>query len=116
MNAHHILFPRASYESHFATRSLRQHPSLIVPMNEEIHDILHREVPVIPLIDHYTAMTVRRDYTPHSHYNKSLDSLMRCIDTAIRGSKVKPIQKQLGQLTIHALELQKPWLHIGAER
>lgn len=114
MNQHHLLYPRQPWNSHFATRNLRQKNALIVPIEEEIHEALHREVPVVPLLDHYTALTVRRDFTPYDHYRKSMDNLVKCIDVALRGSRVQPIQRELGQLTIHALELQKPYLEMGA--
>lgn len=118
MNAHHILFPRASYESHFATRDLRRNPTLIVPLDDEIHGLLHHNIPVVPLLDHFTAMTVRREFYPNPHHHplRTMDNLMQTIDHAIQGEKVKPIQRQLGELAIHAIDLQRFFVSIGSER
>lgn len=117
-NAHHLLYNRTAWESHWATRSLRQNPSLIVPLDEDIHAILHSEVPVVPLLDHYTAMTVRREFSPDPHHHplKVMDSLMKTIDTAIRSPKTKPIQRLLGELTIDAINMQRAYVSLGTER
>ena len=112
-NYHHALFPKSGWESHFATRKLRQRQELIIPMEEDIEAILHKEVPIIPVIDHHTAMTVVRDYQPATTHTRSIHNLMDSIGEAIKRPKIQPIQRELGQLTIHAMELQLPYIHIG---
>ena len=113
MNWHHTQYPRCQHEAHFATRKIRQNQTLIVPMDEEVESHLHKEVPVIPVLDPVTAMNVLKIWTPQSTHIRSIYNLMSSIEEAIQHPKSKPIQKILGQLTVHALESQLPYIRIG---
>lgn len=106
---HHLLFTRKTWESQEPTRRIRNNPWLIAPLNSDWH--IHNEIKTVPLLDHHTAKTVERYYVPiQDDYIGSVFSLMRCIDKAIRTPLTGQVERSLGELTMHALELQVPFL------
>ena len=115
-DGHHLLYTGKAWESHFATRYLRELPEHIIPMDEEIEATLHRNVPVIPLLGHHAAMHVRKNYEPHQNPLKTIVKLMFAIEEAVKVPQAKVIERELGLLTVHALELQFPYVKAGIER
>ena len=116
MKAHHILYTGAAYDSHFATRKLRSMPEHIVPMDEEIEGVLHKNIPVIPLLGHHAAMYVLKNYDPHPNVLRTMPRLMTSIEESVRIHQAKPIERELALLTVHALELQLPFIKAGVLR
>ena len=110
---HHVLFDRAPWESQIEARRLRQNHHLIVPMDEEIEGMIHKELVTVPLLDRYTARQVAREYNPPRTYTGSVNSLMTAIESAVRYPKATDLQRQVAQLTVHALELQIPFIKAG---
>lgn len=110
---HHLLFTRTSWESSVATRKLRQLPNFIIPMHEEVEEILHKHVTTVPLLDQYTARHAYREFVPQTSYIGSIYGLMTAIEAGTRHPKATQIQKRLGELTVHAIELQVPYIREG---
>jgi len=116
MNAHHLLYTGRAWESHFATRYLRELPEHIIAMDDEVEATLHDNVPIIPLLGHHAAMHVRKNYEPHENPLKTIPRLMTAIEAAVRVPQAKVIERELGLLTVHALELQYPYIKAGVAR
>jgi len=116
MKAHHLLYTGRAWESHFATRTLREMPEHIVCMDEQVEDALHKEVPIIPLLGHHAAMYTRRIYQPHENPLKTLPKLMTAIEASVRVPQAKTIEREQALLTVHALELQLPFIRAGIIR
>lgn len=108
---HHALFTKATWESQGSSKLLRSNPWLIMPLEEQGHRALHVEVPTVPLLSANTSAYVQRTFRPVAgNHVASIFSLMEAIDDAKRHRKATPIEKQLGELCIDALELQVPYI------
>lgn len=107
---HHTLFTRATWDSQESTRLLRRLPQLIIPMHDEEHKALHDSIVTVPLLDHRTARNVYNEFQPvQGNIIGSLNILMRVIHEESRGR----VERELGAVVIHALELQIPFIREG---
>lgn len=110
-NRHHLLFPKKPWNSQLETKKLRQHPNLIVDMDEDIEAELHKQVTLVPLLGAAMARRVLRDFAgdPRSPL-RSIHELMGRIDQAGRRPDVRDYERRLGDLTIRCLDLQREFL------
>lgn len=108
---HHMLYTRATWESQSSTKMLRNNPWLIVPLEEQGHRELQRDIPVVPVLGHNTAQWVQRNYEPiKGNHLASLVELIGVINEAGKHPRATPIEKSLGEVCIDALELQIPYI------
>jgi len=114
-NSHHILFSRKLWDATPNTHALRHECGLIVPMELGAHAALHREVTIVPVLDHYSAQValngMRRAH-PHDPL-KAMDSLMFGIEAAGKHRYSNTLDRQLGQLVIATVEAQRPFILAG---
>jgi hypothetical protein len=113
MEKHHILFDRAPWESQIETRRIRQNHHLIIPMDEEIEGMIHKQIVTVPLLDRYTARFVSRDFNPHPTYLGSINRLMSSIEAGVRCQKATQLQRSVAELTVAAIEQQIPLIKAG---
>lgn len=113
VRSHHTLFQRTSWDSSQPTRRLRRNPSLIVPMEKTSETLLHEAISVVPLPDPHTALRTFNTFQPSPTYVGSIMNLITCLDEAIRHPRCSRLEKDLGGLTIYALELQLPYIRDG---
>lgn len=110
-NRHHLLFPKKPWSAQLETKKLRQHPNLIVEMDETVEAELHKEVTLVPLLGVAMARRVLRDFTGTPQQPlQSIHELMARIEQASRLPGVREYERQLGELTVHCLDLQRPFL------
>lgn len=111
---HHGLYTRATWESQSSTKMLRNNQWLIMPLDEQTHRALQDEIPVVPVLGHNTAQAVLRDFEPVAgNYIASMFALMGTINEVGKHPRARPIERELGELTINALELQIPYIQDG---
>lgn len=111
---HHGLYTKSTWESQSSTKMLRNNQWLIMPLDEQVHRALQDEIPVVPVLGHNTAQKVLRDFEPVAgNYIASMFALMGTINEAGKHPRARPIERELGQLTINALELQIPYIQDG---
>jgi len=90
---------------------------LKIPLDDGAHRELHKKVPFVPLLDHYTAQAVLRDWQPvWGDYEASVIELMRVIEHLVKSPKARAIQKQSARVTIVALGFQLPFIREGLIR
>lgn len=107
---HHILFNKRAWSSYEEGRSLRESPSLIVPLESDIHRELHRNVPIVPLLGYYSLSSVAAGYEPDYKPLKDISQLQSLIERTKTHPRAHGIEKGLADLAIHALDLQRPFL------
>lgn len=107
---HHILHDRISWESRRDGEELRRDKSLIVPLEHDVHAELHRETPAVPLLGYFALRRVNSSYEAGTNYLENVENLQRSIEEAGNSPKAHYVEKQVGELTIHVLELQKPFI------
>lgn len=108
---HHLFHDRLSWESRADATAIRQDRGLIVPLEHDAHLELHRQTPVVPLLSYHALRRVRYNMLPTSNnYLENIDNVQRAVEEAIHVPRAHYIERQLGELTIHVLELQKPYV------
>ncbi|UOF78002.1 hypothetical protein [Caudoviricetes sp.] len=111
---HHVLFEARNWTAHKPNKELREKPGLIIPIDWEAHEALHREVGTVATPSHRFGQAVLALYkdNPDNHF-RSLDNLMFAVNEASRHPRIRPIEYQLGQLIIASVEAQVPFIREG---
>ena len=115
-NNHHTQFSRASHEAMPNTARLREDRRLIVPLDIEIHDELHRNVAAVPTIPHYIAgraLSLFREFGDAGHPLENLENYMRSIEEAKKHPRTSELERRMADLTIFAIDLQRPYIKAG---
>lgn len=107
---HHILHERKEWSLRPQARSIRETPTLVPTIPRTIHNEIHRECPAIPLLGYYSLARVYSDFVPGDDTFSSMDNLMLSIDKAARAERAHPIERELAELVIEAIDLQRPFL------
>lgn len=110
---HHILTPGKEWELRPESEYLRQHPSLVARIGRVAHSNLHAEVPCVPLLPYNILVKTARDYQSESCPLKSVESLMRTIEVSTALTHPHDIEQEMAQLTMRALDLQRPFIADG---
>ena len=105
---HHILHTRMQWTSSKGAESLRETPELIPTIDRRLHEYIHRNSAIIPLLGHYALDYVNSKFQPvEGDTLASIDSLMETIESAGMHWKAHPIEQKLGELAVEALEIQR---------
>jgi hypothetical protein len=79
-------------------------------MERELHNEIHDNCPAVPLLGHHTLMRVNRDFTEGRTSIQSMENLMSAIETAGNYPRAHSIEKELANLAVWALDLQRPFI------
>lgn len=111
---HHLLYYRQYHEANTDNRYMRQRAlGMIALLDPDTHDALHAAVPGVPPLDIFTAQRVRRSYEPHPNPLQGIDNWLRAVEDALDNPKSHHVEKQVGYMSMHAMELQKPFIKSG---
>ena len=105
MNYHHLFWIGKNHK-HWMRDQHDFQPQMYIPA----HNALHKECPSVPEISTEILRIVRADFEPKHNTLDSLDELLCLISHAATMEQVHPIDRQLAQLSIHALERQRYYL------
>lgn len=109
---HHVLFPKRLYNTYQDSMKLRQNPSLIIEMDRDAHEELHRNVPLVPILGQHALEQVRAFYVPDDSEDpiRHIEALQRAIEHSKRHPRTHHLEKIMADLTLHALDIQKPYI------
>ena len=110
---HHILYNRRLWNTYEETKSLRENPQLIVPLQPELHKELHDNVSYVPSLNYYLArhtLRVFTDFEPTDDSIEAINNLQFSIREAAMHPRADYIEKEVARLAIHSLTLQKPFI------
>ena len=110
---HHILHYRREWDVRPEGQKIRATPSLIPRMERSVHNELHRECPPVPALGYHALQRVAHDFIPKGDTREDIDRLILSIERAGNHPKTHAIERDMGQLTIQAIEMQKPFLEFG---
>lgn len=106
---HHILFPRLEWNLRPDARLLRGNSTLIPMLDRSVHEEIHRQCSQVPLLGHNALELTRLSFIPRiGDTLGSIDSLIMSIEKSKHRLKCPPIDKQLADLAIEAILLQRP--------
>ena len=104
-NGHHIQFPKVLHTAQEASKKIRQNTWLIPPLDVDIHEALHKSIPLVPAMGYLITNRVLRDYEPYpGDYVKSLNRLIIVTHEVTQAVNVSKIEKELGLVVIESLD------------
>lgn len=107
---HHILHSRQEWELRPEACRLRRNHTLIARMEVDAHKELHANCPAVPPLGFFVLMKTVRLFEPVRNTITSVENLQSAIEQAARMPRTHPIERDMSELTVEALELQKPYL------
>ena len=112
-NKHHILHHRKLHEANPDSKLLRNALGMIAVMEVFAHRELHEACPGVPPLDLWTAQRTRANFRPAQDPLKAIDNYLLAVQTAIKSPKNHPIERELAELNMLAVELQIPFIKEG---
>jgi len=111
---HHVLYPKRIWRANKETQDIRSNTWLLPALDSDVHNDLHREVAAVPTPPFNMARFILKEFVPiKDDYVATVHSLMGTIEEAIHHPRVRTIEYQLGDLIIHSLEAQLPYIKEG---
>lgn len=113
MDRHHVLFNKREWESRPQYRYLRQDSGLIIPIDRDIHNELHRSVTQVPVLGYYGIMAVQKEFYRGRTYLDTVDNLLFALKSVEVHPRLSDIEKSLASIALHAVEIQRPFIAEG---
>lgn len=110
---HHILHVGREWSLRPEPRKLRELPSLVPNIDRGVHDELHNHCPAVPVLGICAMQRIAQEVRDTGDTYKTLDQLFLAVERAGRHPKAKPLERELGQLMIHTIQLQIPYIREG---
>lgn len=111
---HHVLFPRKLWRAQDPTTKLREIKWLKPPLDIDVHNELHRDVPMVPAPSYTMAERINKNFVPVLFdYVASLDNLAIAIERTIEHPKLSLLERELGELMLTSIIGQRPYLVEG---
>ena len=111
---HHILFSRRLWRSQDPSLKLREQQWLKPLLDDEVHLALHKAVYGIPVPDWDMSQSILSHFEPSvGDYVRSLDNLLTAVENTKHDRHTNVIQRELGQVVLHSIELQRPFIIEG---
>lgn len=111
-DAHHIAHHKAEWQSRPESKKVRN--NLIVDgLYRGAHNLLHIECPPVPMPNYQTLQYV----APRLHYGpdiyKRIDRYCDLVGERLHHPKMKPIERDICELSIEAVRMQIPFIQDG---
>lgn len=113
MNEHHILFSRATWEADPCGKNLRRDHRLRIDMDEAIHNEIHRDISLIPVLGHKALVLVQNEFYCGNNSIETLDNLMTAFDKVEHSNKMSYVDRRLAEIAIEAIGMQIPYIKFG---
>lgn len=113
MDKHHVLFNKREWESRPQYRELRQNSGLIIPIDRDVHNELHRSVSQVPVLGYYGILTVQREFYRGRTHLDTLDNLLFALEKASNHDRLSDIDRGLASIALQAVDLQRPFILDG---
>ena len=94
----------------------RRDPRLIVPLEIDPHNELHKNVALVPPLSHHLAGRALRLFNDrYDEYDPvaNLENYMSSIEEAAKHPRAQELERAMAALTVHACELQIPFIKEG---
>lgn len=115
MDRHHVLFNKREWESRPQYREMRSNAGLIIPIDREAHNELHRSVSQVPVLGYYGILAVQREFYRGRTHLETVDNLLFALDKSSENEKLSDMDKALASLALQAVETQRQFIQRGIE-
>lgn len=118
-NRHHLLFPANIHGHQPQLAALRNDTRLIVPIEVNHHRELHKDIQIVPPLSPWFALHSLRNFHDFANHNShdwlaNIDAYQKSVDRAMKNPKASKLERDLGELTIEAMQQQKFYVREGA--
>ncbi len=113
MDRHHVLFNKREWESRPQYKQLRENPGLIVPIDRDVHNELHRTVTQVPILGYYAVMAVQKEFYRGRTHLETIDNLLFALESVEDHPRLSDLDKSLANIALQAVDLQKPFIVEG---
>lgn len=111
---HHVIFPRLIHNSMKVTKELRAERMLRPPIAQDPHTELHKHIGMVAIPSWTMASEICKRFEPvEGDYISSLDNLIFAISDTIKHPKVRELERSIGDVMVHGLDLQRPYIKAG---
>jgi hypothetical protein len=108
------MFPKALHNAQNPSKEIRNNRWLIVPLDHEVHNELHRNIGIVPVMGWLMETRLAKDYYPHpGDYVKSVEGLAMDLENIVGCPNVPRLEKDLGILVVRSLYMQLPYIRQG---
>lgn len=104
---HHLVFYGKEWSLRPEGLWLREQGGLIADLPRPEHDEIHRRVALVPLLGVYALQRVANRYEPTPSLYRNIDNFCLEVERANKHPKAHRLERQLGLLTIEAMQDQK---------
>jgi len=104
---HHIVHYGRDWTSSPQGIYIREQPTLIPRLEQDVHDYTHKVAPGVPLLGPHALLRIAADFEPGADTMESLDNLLFSIYKAAEHPRAHSIERNVGHLAIQALLLQR---------
>lgn len=111
MTDHHMLFYREEWSTRPEGLWLREHGGLRVDLTRADHDEMHRRVALVPVLGVHALQRVASDYQPVESLYTNLDRFVALTERALKHPRSHQIERDLGELTIRSILMQRDFIH-----
>ena len=111
---HHTAFNSREWSLRPQGKAIRENPSMIArQLARETHELLHAMNSPVPVPDYNTLQYVASRLPSGLEVIQGIDTYSKLVQESIRRPKAKDIDRQLGELSIEALQNQKLYIKDG---
>jgi hypothetical protein len=116
LDRHHILHYRQEWTLRPGAEKLRESRPLVPTLPREVHNEIHANCPPVPLLGYHALARTVKLYRPlMGDTLGSMDNLMFAIEEAADHPRSHPIERDLAELAIQAVDLQRPYIKEGLQ-
>ena len=110
-DAHHLAHDRVSWEARPESLAIRENDSMIAHgMGRKAHELLHYMTAAVPVPGIHALQYVANRLPSGLDVISGIDTYSSLLEQAGNHPKAKYVEKELGQLSIQAMQAQKPYL------
>jgi hypothetical protein len=111
---HHIMFPKVLHNAQVPSKEIRNNKWLIVPLDHEVHNELHRNIGIVPVMGWLMETRIQSNFYPQpGDYYHSVERLAHSVFEVMKQPATPYLEKQLGELIIYSLESQLEYINKG---
>jgi len=113
-DAHHTLHDRVSWSARPQAEYIRKNSSMIAhDIARTAHNLLHRMTEQVPVPGICTLQYVANRLPSGLDVISGIDTYSSLVEQSLKNPKTKPIERQIGMLSIEAIQAQKDYIIDG---
>lgn len=113
IDRHHVLYNAREWECRPQYKEVRTNSGLIIPMDREVHNELHRNTSAVPVIGYHAIQLVRKNFEQGDTHLETVDNLLSSLDHVEKSTKLSKTERALAAIALECVEDQVPYIKEG---